>query len=542
MARTSAEYVSGKLAYKDTLFTRWVQDRITANNADALCVDTAGELGGGGRRVTINGQTRQGRSGAHGELNAPYVIGFSKEERLGEIKDRISELETILDNLGQQLKDVEKKIKKLHDDKTAYDDIPATTWRSIDPDGIQQDIDELTAQKQRILDSDDTLRTLQEESSNLEDQLKEVGGDVYAAKASIDQFGAELVKIVDHKDDVVSELQRIVGEQSVVLTDEQSTYLDTEFAQVATIGDRGDFAAGTKRLKARLDELGATERAKDEQAVRQLEAAFQRYLDRWEDPNLTKSVENYPSFRKILDDILATGLHERRQEWAKRLTDWSGQDLVPLAGAFGLAIEDIQDRLEPVNAILAKLPFGANRDRLKIDLRELKREDIIKFKRELNVLSRANTDDFTDDQIQNWFKRLRKFMTAIRKDTAAKNNRDYFLDVRKHIEITAVSYDSHGRERSTYAALGGKSGGESQELVAFIVGAALRFQLGDEAHVRPRFAPVFLDEGFVKADSEFAGRSVDAWKGLGFQLIIGVPYGQFTALEPHADHIPMPLS
>lgn len=82
-----------------------------------------------------------------------------------------------------------------------------------------------------------------------------------------------------------------------------------------------------------------------------------------------------------------------------------------------------------------------------------------------------------------------------------------------------------------------ESGGETQELVAFIVGAALRFQLGDDTNTRPRFAPVFLDEGFVKADSEFAGRAVDAWKGLGFQLIIGAPYGQFTALEPHAEQI-----
>jgi hypothetical protein len=81
-----------------------------------------------------------------------------------------------------------------------------------------------------------------------------------------------------------------------------------------------------------------------------------------------------------------------------RLTDWFGQDLAPLASAFGPAIEDIRDRLEPVNAILAKLPF----------------------------------------------------------------------------------------------ALGGKSGGESQELVAFIVGAALRFQLGDEA---PRTSPVRAGRG-----------------------------------------------
>jgi uncharacterized protein YPO0396 len=71
--------------------------------------------------------------------------------------------------------------------------------------------------------------------------------------------------------------------------------------------------------------------------------------------------------------------------------------------------------------------------------------------------------------------------------------------------------------------------------VAFVVGAALRFQLGDESRTRPRFAPVFLDEGFVKSDSEFAGRAVAAWKGLGFQLIVGSPLDKVTALEPHMD-------
>ena len=90
---------------------------------------------------------------------------------------------------------------------------------------------------------------------------------------------------------------------------------------------------------------------------------------------------------------------------------------------------------------------------------------------------------------------------------------------------------------STHSSLGGKSGGESQELVAFIVGAALRFRLGDELRVRPRFAPVFLDEGFVKSDAEFAGRAVRAWKGLGFQLIVGAPLDKVTALEPHMDEL-----
>ena len=121
---------------------------------------------------------------------------------------------------------------------------------------------------------------------------------------------------------------------------------------------------------------------------------------------------------------------------------------------------------------------------------------------------------------------------------SSSTDRDRLLDVRRHVEISAERYDSlTGELRATYRTLGEKSGGESQELVAFIVGSALRFRLGDELRSRPRFAPVFLDEGFVKADSEFAGRAVRAWKGLGFQLIIGVPLDKVTGLEPHMDEL-----
>ena len=110
------------------------------------------------------------------------------------------------------------------------------------------------------------------------------------------------------------------------------------------------------------------------------------------------------------------------------------------------------------------------------------------------------------------------------------------LDVRQHVVITAACLDKDTRrEIATYDWLVDKSGGETHELVAFVVGSALRYQLGDETRSRPTFAPVFLDEGFVKADSEFAGRSVRAWQNLGFQLIIGAPLDKVTALEPHMD-------
>jgi uncharacterized protein YPO0396 len=539
--RLDQRYISGKLDYKDTPFTNWVLDRLTDDNTDALCVNTPDELSGNGQRVTINGQTRRGRSGAHGRNNAPHVIGFTNTERLREIDDRLLELNTLIGDLGKQEQALNTRSAALVNDKSAHDHIVGTAWAAVDESGITAQIKELADQRDRILAADDDLRALKEEHSHILAELKRATGAVWAANQALERVEKSKNEAISRKDHVVREIERIDRAQQVVLTETQSDYLDTEYRQVANAVDLDEFSrGGWARLKTRLGEQlkGANEKVTDK--TRALESTFRRFLDRWEEPNLSESVENYDTFRRIYDDIIARGLADRRAEWSKRLTDWSGQDLVPLAGAFSMAIEEIRQRLDPVNTILERLPFGAHRDRLRIDLRELHRDDIVKFKKELRILSRVNADDFTEEQIQNWFKRLRKFMFAIRKDTTGKStrDRDYFLDVNRHIEITAVAYDPVTRvDRSTYAALGGKSGGETQELVAFIVGAALRFQLGDDTNTRPRFAPVFLDEGFVKADSEFAGRAVDAWKGLGFQLIIGAPYGQFTALEPHAEHI-----
>jgi uncharacterized protein YPO0396 len=142
------------------------------------------------------------------------------------------------------------------------------------------------------------------------------------------------------------------------------------------------------------------------------------------------------------------------------------------------------------------------------------------------------------DAVEARFGQLRDFIELIRPGaTGAGHSRNYYLDVHDHLELSAIAVDDDGVTRAKYTSLGGKSGGETQELAAFIVGAALRYQLGDETRSVPRFAPVFLDEGFVKADSEFAGRSVAAWRGLGFQLVVATAFGTVTALERHMDLI-----
>lgn len=97
--------------------------------------------------------------------------------------------------------------------------------------------------------------------------------------------------------------------------------------------------------------------------------------------------------------------------------------------------------------------------------------------------------------------------------------RDTLLDVRRHIVLEAQHLDQ-GELVSFHRDLGTKSGGETQELTMFIIAAAIRYRVGSNDATTPRFAPVFMDEGLIKADPERTRRAVNVWTHLGFQPVI----------------------
>lgn len=533
--------LSGKLKFKDSPFSGWVQDRVSQANTDALCVESAADLGGHGRRVTVNGQTRQGRSGAHGETGSPDIIGFDNTSRIAEIDSRMADLDAHLQRFRAAEDELQQRMADLGRLRDAHMFLTDATWDGIDYEGIAAQISALTARRDAILASNDQLRSLQEAETLLRVEREQVSRRKHAAEVAIRTLEEQRGRLDDDLDRVRKD-RDACAVAGFELTDEQNDYLLGEFSAVGAVTLDG-FIEALARLANRLRDRRKDADQNARRAGETISAILGTYQDRWPNPDLGRRVESVGDYLGILNEIISTGLHERRAEWSRRLAEWSGHDLVPLAGAFVAAISDIQDRLAPVNEILDGLPFGANRNRLRIELRRLSHEDLAKFQKELRVLSSGITATLTDDETELRFKRLQRFIGLIRKPdgpthrVAGQRDRDYYLDVRKHVEISASVIDSAGAQVATYTALGGKSGGETQELVAFVVGAALRFQLGDESRTRPRFAPVFLDEGFVKSDSEFAGRAVSAWKGLGFQLIIAAPLDKVTALEPHADQV-----
>ncbi|NYE38601.1 uncharacterized protein YPO0396 [Nocardioides cavernae] len=541
------ERVAGKLVFRDSPFAGWVQAHVGEPARNALCVETADGLGGPGFRVTLAGQTRNGRRGAHGRNDTRSILGFSNADALAEVDEELDALAQRLDDVGARIAQLDREARVLDQQRTAYDAVATARFEDLDVDGSERRIAELERRRTEILESDDGLQALEAQIAELGARLEEARRARYALEQRQRDLNTTHAELVDAEDHVNDRLRAIDDDGTVVLTEEQDASLAADFAAAAAPADPDDldrFAETSQRLAERLRTAVADAEAEVRRVDDDLTQVFRVFKLRWDSPNLGTTADSYPDYARILDDIRGEGLAARRAEWRRRLTEWSGQDLVPLVGAMAASIEEIEDRLEPINGILRRLEFGASGDRLRIRLRRLAPAHVQAFMKDLRALSSGSTADLGEEALEQRFAELSAFMQQLRRPsqvgdaTAALTDRERLLDVRRHVEISAERYDhTTGELRATYRTLGEKSGGESQELVAFIVGSALRFRLGDEMRSRPRFAPVFLDEGFVKADSEFAGRAVQAWRGLGFQLIVGVPLDKVTGLEPHMDEL-----
>jgi uncharacterized protein YPO0396 len=145
-------------------------------------------------------------------------------------------------------------------------------------------------------------------------------------------------------------------------------------------------------------------------------------------------------------------------------------------------------------------------------------------------------DLFNDEtKVEASFRRLRKSLERLTDPSRAGESwRRSVFDSREHVTFRAIETPSSGKP-VVHEGVSGMSGGEGQELIAFILGAALRYRLGEGGQTPPTYGCVVLDEGFVKADSDYTGRALRALQELGFQLIIGAPREKATAFEDFVD-------
>lgn len=530
----------GRLEFRGGIFTGWLRSEL-AQRFDFVCVDTPGELAQHTRALTRSGQVSEGARGAHGGQGRANVLGFTNTRRLTLLDGQILRAEERLTLATVQVAAAESRLDEDDARRRAFEQVIALTWDQVDVASARaacarwnQVIEEVTAGSPQIAELQRRADELDTTITALTEQLGQSKRD---AEALNEQWSSTIdeVDAAQHALDTARTAGTAVGS-------EQRAYVEALLDHVPD--DRTDNAPDAVDALRALDETLARANAllvADRQAAQQrigsaresLRRTFDTFVERWPDPNLGTDPEGaYGDFDRILTELETNGIHQLEADWRKSLLRLSGNDLTDLHSALSRSVREIKERIRPVNDILADLPFADDEHRLRIDARDTQSTVIARFRKELRDLREILAQDATDGERERRYLRMARVVDRIRRTSPDFAD---LVDVRRHVRLSAEKVDLEGQHVALYDHIGEKSGGESQELVAFIVGAALRYQLGDARAERPRYAPVFLDEALIKADARFTGRAIGAWRGLGFQLVIGAPNDKFSALEPHVD-------
>ncbi|MBU5423189.1 hypothetical protein KQI48_10985 [Cellulomonas hominis] len=529
----------GRLELRNGPFSGWLRGELASRHA-YVCVDTPGELSQHAKALTRAGQVSEGLRGAHGGQGRANVLGFTNARRLAHLDGQVERVQHLLALAERGVEEAAARLDEQDGERRGYEALVEVTWEDVDLAAADAERARWAQVIEDVTSGSPEVVRLQRRADELSLDVQALTESVGRTKGETERLGAGWSAISDEVD-VAQQALDEAQDAGTTAAPEQRAYLErllggpgTEPGSAERPADAlGAFDATVARA---ADLLRADRQAAQDVVTGSREAlrrTFETFVERWPDPNLGTDPDGaYGDYERILTALETNGLHELEAEWRKSLLRLSGNDLADLHHALSRSVREIKERIQPVNEILADLPFADDDHRLRIDARDTQSTVVARFRKELRDLREVLATDATDAERERRYLRMAKVIDRIRR--TAPDFAD-LVDVRRHVRLSAEKIDLDGHHVALYDHIGEKSGGESQELVAFIVGAALRYQLGDAGAARPRYAPVFLDEALIKADARFTGRAVGAWRGLGFQLVIGAPNDKFSALEPHVD-------
>jgi len=402
--------------------------------------------------------------------------------------------------------------------------------------------------------ADDLKRADNPEQQALRDAYKVARERLFYAKRKADEAGQEVERLnrlwgaVQRVQDVANDL---ADAHEPLTADELAAAASLPFKAPALdktdlsgrdVDAKADAAVQVSYLDAaRLleDQIRTRDaaRATHERTLLAIIRAYRNINDRTH-REIDDAIESLPTLEQIHQQLVTDDLPRARNNWLTKVDADLNQGLRALLQQIDTDRKEITRGLDPINIVLAGVPFRHN-SRLAIQPADHLNSNLREFRTVVLAFTRDNPlgeDLFNDEaKVEASFKQLRKSLERLTDPSRAGESwRRSVFDAREHVTFRAIETPDSGKP-IVHEGVSGMSGGEGQELIAFILGAALRYRLGEGDQTPPTYGSVVLDEGFVKADSDYTGRALRALQELGFQLIIGAPREKATAFEDFVD-------
>lgn len=517
-------------------FWGWLNDELVRDRS-VLCVESPEELDAPRVAGVSGAVTRSGmRSAARGRVikddrRTASWIGLDNAPRIEELAARLAELEAELSAARAESDRVEAAHSAARGRDEALGAVRAIEWDAIDLAPHEARVAELAEQLARVAVDNPEAAELQDEADRHDRARIEAAKRSAAIQAKLDELEAEHADLNDIEDSVADALER----NSPLTPDERlllGTLPFTAPKQSADVDRRYAEALGVVR------EQIETHQRNVEHVSELLVVTFERYRELDPTAEIDATIDSLPAVLAIHRALVEDDLPRAKADWLVKAGASMGDSLRALLRQIEDDGHTIRRGVRPISNALRGIEFREG-STLDIEPRPISNSDLHEFTRTLrrHTSGQAGSDHRDAAAIERDFLDLRRDLSRLEeRSRAGEAWRRRVLDAREHYQFRAIETRSDGSQ-IVHEGVAGKSGGEGQELIAFVLGAALRYRLGDGTDAIPTYAPIVLDEGFVKADNEYTGRALAAFRGLGFQLIVGAPRDKVNAFEEHVESV-----
>ncbi|HSO91286.1 MAG TPA: SbcC/MukB-like Walker B domain-containing protein, partial [Arthrobacter sp.] len=533
----------------------WIRERIALDFAYP-CVEDPDDLARLDKGLSLGGVVKRNRHTVEKDdrftSRQDYVLGFDNAAKLELVAAQVEDLQQELAKAAELAQSREEShqgmsrqleaLRRVADDHRPWEQVSAAVaadelarieQRLKDALAAQADLEPLRANietaRQKHQSSTEAAAVLQSEYKAVDSQLSTADSLLDAARARLAQ--------APPADATVTALEPYF----------------TDFGDVLEMHELDNLA---NEVRARLlAELHAAE-SRGQATSERLTRIFEVFVREWGtaiSADHGTSIGAAGEFEARYHAIVSDGLPAQEAEFRQFFNQRTHESFSTLLHLLDEERRSISSRILPLNGILSEVNFHEG-SFLELDIKQTLPATAKQFKDAIqNALkvrhtrpgkaaapasgaagaASAEVDD--DAELGNRYKSLETLVKRLGSQTPEDRRwRAEVLDVRGHLFIQCKEHREvqnsraakGGRKKTEvfmHADTGSMSGGERQRFTAFIMAAALSYQLGIAEQGFTTYGTVMMDEAFVLASEEFAGAGIKALHEFGFQLLLAAP-------------------
>jgi uncharacterized protein YPO0396 len=524
----------------------WIRERIALDFAYP-CVEDPDELAKLDRGLSLGGVVKRNRHTVEKDDRftgrQDYVLGFDNAAKLELVAAQVADLQQELAKAAELAQSREESHQGMSRQLDALRHI-AEDHRPWEQVSAAVAVDELSRIEQRLKDALAAQADLEPLRENIETARQKHQASTEAAAVLQSEY-----KALDRQLSAADSLLEAGLARLAQAPPSEATVaaLEPYFADFGDVSEMHELDNLAHRVRtALLGELHTAE-TRGQATAERLTRIFEGFVREWGSAisaDHGTSIGAAGEFEARYHAIVSDGLPAQESEFRQFFNQRTHESFSTLLHLLDEERRAITSRILPLNGILSEVNFHEG-SFLELDIKQTLPATAKQFKDAIqNALkarharpargaagpaSGAETDD--DAELTARYKTLETLVKRLGSATPEDRRwRAEVLDVRGHLFIQCkehreVTGARGGRKTEVYmhADTGSMSGGERQRFTAFIMAAALSYQLGIAEQGFTTYGTVMMDEAFVLASEEFAGAGIKALHEFGFQLLLAAP-------------------